>query len=122
VYNTGKGFAFVTFDREEDSQTAMREMDGNSMFGKQIKARVVVWIQNVFCWIRMEFRIRLLKMGAFCDPGIRDGVKIHDPGYGSGMNSLDHISESLETIYIYLFLPERKLPILSLRRLYSNTS
>ncbi len=38
VYNTGKGFAFVTFDREEDSQTAMREMDGNSMFGKQIKA------------------------------------------------------------------------------------
>jgi RNA recognition motif-containing protein len=46
VYNTGKGFAFVTFDREEDSQTAMREMDGNSMFGKQIKAWVV-WIRNV---------------------------------------------------------------------------
>ena len=27
-YNTGKGFAFVTFDRKEDAMTATREMDG----------------------------------------------------------------------------------------------
>ena len=24
VYNTGKGYAFVTFDREEDSKTAIQ--------------------------------------------------------------------------------------------------
>jgi hypothetical protein len=35
------------------------------------------------------------------DPGIRDlgCVKSQDPGSGSGMNILDHISESLETIF-----------------------
>ncbi len=40
VYNTGKGYAFVTFDRDEDSKTAAREMDGQTMFGKQIKVRI----------------------------------------------------------------------------------
>jgi hypothetical protein len=39
VYNTGKGYAFVTFDRDEDSKTAIQEMDGQTMFGKQIKVR-----------------------------------------------------------------------------------
>jgi heterogeneous nuclear ribonucleoprotein A1/A3 len=37
VFNSGKGYAFVTFDREEDSKVAIREMDGQTMFGKQIK-------------------------------------------------------------------------------------
>ncbi len=61
-------------------------------------------------------------MGAFLTPGsgIRDGeiIKIRDPdpGSGSGMNSLDHISEGLKKIYIHR-LAEDKLPILSLRRL-----
>ena len=37
VYNTGKGFAFVTFDRKEDAATATREMDGATVNGQQIK-------------------------------------------------------------------------------------
>jgi RNA recognition motif-containing protein len=37
VYNTGKGYAFVTFDREEDSKMAVQEMDGQTMLGQQIK-------------------------------------------------------------------------------------
>jgi RNA recognition motif-containing protein len=37
VYNTGKGYAFVTFDRDEDAKTAIQEMDGQTVFGKQIK-------------------------------------------------------------------------------------
>lgn len=37
VYNTGKGYAFVTFDREEDSKQAIQEMDGQTMLGQQIK-------------------------------------------------------------------------------------
>merc|ERR1711936_1076968 len=37
VYNTGKGFAFVTFDQKEDASNAMREMDGATVNGQQIK-------------------------------------------------------------------------------------
>jgi RNA recognition motif-containing protein len=37
VYNTGKGYAFVTFDRKEDSKMAIQEMDGQTMLGQQIK-------------------------------------------------------------------------------------
>jgi RNA recognition motif-containing protein len=37
TYNTGKGFAFVTFDRKEDAQTATREMDGATVNGQQLK-------------------------------------------------------------------------------------
>jgi RNA recognition motif-containing protein len=44
VYNSGKGYAFVTFDREEDSKVAIQNMDGQTMFGKQIKA--VLWNRN----------------------------------------------------------------------------
>lgn len=37
VYNTGKGFAFVTFDRKEDAESATQEMDGANINGQQIK-------------------------------------------------------------------------------------
>ena len=37
TYNTGKGFAFVTFERKEDAQTATQQMDGATMNGQQIK-------------------------------------------------------------------------------------
>ena len=37
VYNTGKGFAFVTFDKKEEAQTATQEMDGQTVNGQQIK-------------------------------------------------------------------------------------
>merc|ERR1712013_508648 len=37
VYNTGKGFAFVTFERKEDAEAATREMDGATLNGQQIK-------------------------------------------------------------------------------------
>ena len=37
MYNTGKGFAFVTFDQKEDASTAIREMDGANVCGQQIK-------------------------------------------------------------------------------------
>jgi cold-inducible RNA-binding protein len=37
TYNTGKGFAFVTFGCKEDAQTATREMDGSTINGQQIK-------------------------------------------------------------------------------------
>jgi len=37
VYNTGKGFAFVTFDKKEDAANATQEMDGQTVNGQQIK-------------------------------------------------------------------------------------
>ena len=48
VYNTGKGYAFVTFDRKEDADTAMDAMDGQTILGQQIKVNilfgfVVIW-------------------------------------------------------------------------------
>jgi hypothetical protein len=41
VYNTGKGFAFVTFDRKEDAETATMAMDGQTLGGQQIKVRKI---------------------------------------------------------------------------------
>lgn len=48
VYNTGKGYAFVTFDRKEDADTAMDAMDGQTILGQQIKVNilfgfVIIW-------------------------------------------------------------------------------
>ena len=37
VYNTGKGYAFVTFERKEDADTAQDSMDGQTIFGQQLK-------------------------------------------------------------------------------------
>ena len=37
VYNTGKGFAFVTFDRKEDAAAAIQELDGANVCGQSIK-------------------------------------------------------------------------------------
>merc|ERR1712127_585785 len=37
VYNTGKGFAFVTFDSKEEAASATRELDGSTLNGQQIK-------------------------------------------------------------------------------------
>ena len=44
VYNTGKGFAFVTFDRKEDAAAAIQELDGANVCGQSIK----VYSSNVF--------------------------------------------------------------------------
>jgi len=41
VYNTGKGYAFVTFDRKEDADTAMDAMDGQTILGQQIKVKIL---------------------------------------------------------------------------------
>ena len=37
VHNTGKGYAFVTFDNKDSAETAIREMDGVTLNGQQIK-------------------------------------------------------------------------------------
>ena len=37
MYNTGKGFAFVTFDRKEDAAAAIQELDGANVCGQSIK-------------------------------------------------------------------------------------
>merc|ERR1712013_151589 len=37
VYNTGKGYAFVTLNSKEEAQAATREMDGATINGQQIK-------------------------------------------------------------------------------------
>ena len=37
VHNTGKGYAFVTFDSKESADSAIREMDGVTLNGQQIK-------------------------------------------------------------------------------------
>ena len=36
VYNTGKGLAFVTFDRKEDASAAIAKLDGYTLNGQQI--------------------------------------------------------------------------------------
>jgi RNA recognition motif-containing protein len=40
VYNTGKGYAFVTFDRKEDAETATMAMDGQTLGNQQIKVKL----------------------------------------------------------------------------------
>ena len=37
VYNTGKGFAFVTFSSKAEAQGAIQQMDGATVNGQQIK-------------------------------------------------------------------------------------
>merc|ERR1712029_1321012 len=37
VHNTGKGYAFVTFDEKDAAENAIREMDGQTLNGQQIK-------------------------------------------------------------------------------------
>merc|ERR1719492_389509 len=37
VHNTGKGYAFVTFEDKNSAETAIREMDGVTLNGQQIK-------------------------------------------------------------------------------------
>ena len=37
VFNTGKGYAFITFQDKESADLAIREMDGATLNGQQIK-------------------------------------------------------------------------------------
>ena len=37
TYNTGKGYAFVTFDNKEDAQTATDQLNGQEILGQQVK-------------------------------------------------------------------------------------
>ena len=37
VYNTGKGYAFVTYDRKEDADTATDALDGQTILGQKVK-------------------------------------------------------------------------------------
>merc|ERR1719309_943321 len=37
VHNTGKGYAFVTFEEKDAAENAIREMDGQTLNGQQIK-------------------------------------------------------------------------------------
>ena len=46
VYNTGKGFAFVTFDRKENAETATMAMDGQTLGGQQIKVSLFVYLSS----------------------------------------------------------------------------
>ena len=40
TYNTGKGYAFVTFDNKEDAQTATDQLNGQEILGQQVFALV----------------------------------------------------------------------------------
>merc|ERR1711862_212830 len=40
TYNTGKGYAFVTFDNKEDAQTATDQLNGQEVMGQQVKVNV----------------------------------------------------------------------------------
>ena len=40
VFNTGKGYAFITFQEKESADLAIREMDGATLNGQQIKVSV----------------------------------------------------------------------------------
>jgi len=37
TYNTGKGFAFVTFDCKESAQEATQQLNGQTVFGQELK-------------------------------------------------------------------------------------
>ena len=43
VYNTGKGYAFVTFDKKEDADSAQQCLDGQTVFGQQLKAGAYIF-------------------------------------------------------------------------------
>ena len=46
VYNTGKGFAFVTFDKKEDADSAQQGLDGQTVFGQQLKAGAYIFYKK----------------------------------------------------------------------------
>ena len=47
VYNTGKGFAFVTMIDGNAAQTAIRELNGASVDGQQIKVSVQQFLWGI---------------------------------------------------------------------------
>merc|ERR1712210_310932 len=40
TYNTGKGYAFVTYDNKEDAATATDQLNGQEVLGQQVKVNV----------------------------------------------------------------------------------
>eukprot|EP00092_Neocalanus_flemingeri_P020684 GFUD01022415.1.p1 GENE.GFUD01022415.1~~GFUD01022415.1.p1 ORF type:complete len:144 (+),score=37.42 GFUD01022415.1:100-531(+) len=40
TYNTGKGYAFVTFDNKDDASEATEQLNGATILGQQIKVNV----------------------------------------------------------------------------------
>ena len=56
VYNTGKGFAFVTFDRKENAETATMAMDGQTLGGQQIKVSLFVYLSSD--WLLLSFNCK----------------------------------------------------------------
>merc|ERR1712210_53300 len=40
TYNTGKGYAVVTFDNKEDASTATDQLNGQEVLGQQVKVNV----------------------------------------------------------------------------------
>jgi len=40
TYNTGKGYAFVTFDNKDDANEATEQLNGATILGQQVKVNV----------------------------------------------------------------------------------
>ena len=43
TYNTGKGYAFVTFDNKDDAQTATDQLNGQEILGQQVTFQFATW-------------------------------------------------------------------------------
>ena len=58
TYNTGKGYAFVTFENRDDARTATEELNGATVCGQQIKVDVAKgrWGQWPGLWRRRRPR------------------------------------------------------------------
>ena len=47
TYNTGKGYAFVTFDNKEDAQTATDQLNGQEILGQQVVPQLEYWYRKI---------------------------------------------------------------------------
>ena len=68
TYNTGKGYAFVTFDNKDDAQTATDQLNGQEILGQQVISQF-----ELSCLIMKNFS----RIFIFCSAAFLMQVKVN---------------------------------------------
>ena len=65
TYNTGKGYAFVTFDNKDDAQTATDQLNGQEILGQQVTFQFATWCDYLqlflFLYILLQVKVNVAR-------------------------------------------------------------